>query len=604
MADDSFLNAIMQNSTFGYTYNKILLDEDGRPFDYLFLDVNASYERMVGLPRERIIGKKVSEVIPNLAEDTFGWIECFGKVALTGEKNEFEAFSKAVGRWFHISIISPEYLYFVGISFDITDKKQIELQLAQSEDMNRRYIENAPDGIFITDENGLMLSVNVAACKILGYEQCELLGKDFVETMQEKSRAKTIKGFAQLKQTGKKNSVREMRRKNGSSVTVMLDSVKIQEGRYMAFCKDITDMRALRNEKEQYLSVFSSITQPVLITDSAGRITAVNDAFVDLYGYSREELLHSTPKVFNPDIEELNAYTGYETANANLFATIWASVTDPALRKWEGVIVNRKKDGTLIWVDFVVNGTFDERDNLQSILCFPIDVTARRQVENQNRIKLYQTIADLAELRDDETGNHMKRVGIFAKQIALGFGMGAQFCANIELFAPMHDIGKVGILDSILRAPRKLTVEEFEVMKNHTILGHNIVKGKPELGMAAEITLCHHERFDGQGYPHGLPGCEIPLSAQITSLCDVYDALRSARPYKAPWSHEEAATCIERSAGSQFSPELVGHFTRLKSDFAEIYRNFRDEPKHSASGPHARQDATTSPVDPHVSFQL
>ena len=594
MADDSFLNAIMQNSTFGYTYNKILLDENGRPCDYLFLDVNASYERMIGIPRERIIGKKVSDVIPTLAEDAFGWIECFAKVALTGEKNEFEAFSKAVGRWFHISIISPEYLYFVGISFDITDKKQIELQLAQSEEMNRRYIENAPDGIFIADENGRYLKANIAACQMLGYEEEELRGRHVSELVAPGSGDKARKSFLRLKKEGKINTVREMCRKNGSNITVALDAVALQDGQFMAFCKDITDIRALRNEKEQYFSVFSSITQPVLITDPAGRISAVNDAFVELYGYSREELLHSTPKVFNPDIEELNAYTGDETVNEDLFATIWDSVTNPAQRKWEGVIVNRKKDGTLIWVDFLVNGAFDERGNLQSILCFPIDVTARRQVENQNRIKLYQTIADLAELRDDETGNHMKRVGIFAKRIAQGFGMGAQFCANIEIFAPMHDIGKVGILDSILRAPRKLTVEEFEIMKNHTVLGHNIVKGKPELGMAAEITLCHHERFDGQGYPHGLPGSEIPLAAQITSLCDVYDALRSARPYKTPWSHEEAATCIERSAGSQFSPELVGHFSRLKGDFEEIYRNFRDEPGRREPAPPTRQSALSA----------
>jgi PAS domain S-box-containing protein len=312
--------------------------------------------------------------------------------------------------------------------------------------------------------------------------------------------------------------------------------------------------------------------------DAEGLITAVNDALVELFGYSRQELLHSKPSMFNPDIEELNAYDNIENPNANLYETILSSVSDPARRKWEGVIANRKKDGSLIWVDTLVNGSFDEQNKLQNILCFPIDVTARRQIERQNRIKLYQTIADLAELRDDETGNHMRRVGIFAKRIAQGFGMSPQFCANIELFAPMHDIGKVGILDSILRAPRKLTVEEFEIMKNHTVLGHNIVKGKPELEMAAEITLCHHERFDGQGYPHGLPGNEIPLAAQITSLCDVYDALRSSRPYKAPWSHEEAATCIERSVGTQFSPELIDHFMHLKREFEEIYRDLRDLP--------------------------
>jgi PAS domain S-box-containing protein len=98
MVDYSFLNTVMQNSTFGYTYNKIILDESGHPCDYVFLDVNAAYETMIGLSKDQIIGQKVSEVLPELSEDSFGWIDCFGKVALTGEKTEFEAFSKAVGR--------------------------------------------------------------------------------------------------------------------------------------------------------------------------------------------------------------------------------------------------------------------------------------------------------------------------------------------------------------------------------------------------------------------------------------------------------------------------------------------------------------------------
>jgi PAS domain S-box-containing protein len=574
MADDSFLNAIMQNSTFGYTYNKILLDEDGRPSDYIFLDVNASYERMIGMPRDKIIGKKVSEVIPSLREDSFGWIDCFGKVALTGDKTEFEAFSKAVGRWFHISILSPERLYFVGISFDITDKKEIELQLAQSEEMNRRYIEGAPDGIFITDETGTLLKVNAAASRILRCEPADLIGKHIIDTFHDKSKEHAQRGFEELKRTGRKESVREMLRKDGSFVTVMLDSVKTQEGQYMSFCKDITAIRALRSEKEQYLSVFESIKQPILITDAHGVITAANDAFVDMFGYAREDLLsHQSGKLLR-----LNGGDTTDEAENAMIAEINRCVADPSCRTWEGVITSHHKDGTIVWIDLLVNGAFDEHGVLQNVLCFPIDVTARRLVENQNRIKLYQTIADLAELRDDETGNHMRRVGIFAKHIAQEFGMSAQFCANIELFAPMHDIGKVGILDSILRAPRKLTVEEFAIMKNHTILGHNIVKGKPELEMAAEITLCHHERFDGLGYPHGITGDKIPLAAQITSLCDVYDALRSSRPYKAPWSHEEAATCIERSAGTQFSPELIGHFSHLKPDFEKIYRELRDLP--------------------------
>jgi PAS domain S-box-containing protein len=583
MVDYSFLNNVVQNSTFGYTYNKIILDDAGVPCDYSFLDVNAAYETMIGLPKEQIIGKKVSEVLPDLADDSFGWIECFGKVALTGEKTEFEAFSRSVGRWFHISVSSPAFMYFVGISFDITDKKEMEMQLARSEELNRRYVENAPDGILIIDELGRYLKANIAACRMLGYTERELRGRHISEIAAPGSADKVIDTFSNLKRNGQIRTLREMCRKDGSLVITELNAVALQDNQYMAFVKDITSSMKLQNEKEQYFNVFSSINQPILITNPEGRITAVNEAFTEMYGYSYEELLGSTPKMFTPDLGGLHRKVGYEeimahARNQDLFEEIWACAANPALRKWEGVIVNRKKDGSVIWVDFLVNGAFDADEKLTSILCFPIDVTEKREIESENRIRLYRTIADLAELRDDETGMHMKRVGMFARLMAAEFGMPQAFCENIELFAPMHDIGKVGILDSILRAPRKLTQKEFEVMKTHTVLGHNIVKGKPELEMAAEITLCHHERFDGTGYPNGIAGNRIPLAAQITALCDVYDALRSARPYKAPWTHEAAVSCIAEGSGSQFGREIVDNFLKVGQSFQEVYASCMDLP--------------------------
>jgi len=246
------------------------------------------------------------------------------------------------------------------------------------------------------------------------------------------------------------------------------------------------------------------------------------------------------------------------------------------VRKWEGVVISRRKNGSLVWVNLVVSGVYDESMKLSRVIGFPIDITVSRELENSTRIQLYQTIADLAELRDDDTGNHMKRVGIFAKLLARDCGMSRKYCADIEVFAPMHDIGKVGILDSILRAPRKLTSEEFEVMKTHTILGYDIMKEKKEFAMAADITLYHHELYNGTGYPSRLSGDAIPLSAQITSIADVYDALRSKRPYKNPWTHEAAVSFILESAGTHFDPKLIDIFSALAAQFDLVYKELCD----------------------------
>lgn len=575
---DSLLSSkIMQNSTFGYTYSKIILDDRGIPVDYIFLDVNPAYERMICVCRDQIVNKKATEVIENLKEDSYDWVGCFGKVALGGERTEFEAYSKALNRWFHMSVISPAPLYFVILSFDITAQKTTELKLHSSERKNRLYIDSAPDGIFISDENLKYLDVNPAACAMLGYTREEMLKLRIQDVIPEESLAVWKNGIARLATTGRMGQkTGYLLRKDGTLCMVLIDAVRLEDGTSMAFCKDLTEQESLTREKDMYYTAFQSIAQPVVITDADGNILSINKALSDMYGYSMEESVHQNLRDLNPGrnvYENLGISSGEYEA---LFTGMWSSLRNPEVRKWEGVLIIRKKNGSLVWVNLVVSGVFDENRRLSRVIGFPIDITVSRELENSARIQLYQTIADLAELRDDDTGNHMKRVGIFAKLLARDCGMSGKYCADIEVFAPMHDIGKVGILDSILRAPRKLTSEEFEIMKTHTILGYDIMKEKKEFAMAADITLYHHEQYDGSGYPAGLSGDAIPLSAQITAIADVYDALRSKRPYKQAWTHEDAVAFILGNSGKQFDPKLIAVFSALVPQFDLVYKESVD----------------------------
>lgn len=174
---------------------------------------------------------------------------------------------------------------------------------------------------------------------------------------------------------------------------------------------------------------------------------------------------------------------------------------------------------------------------------------------------MMQKLMAASEFRDNETGEHLKRMSQYAVVIARTIGVGEADCKLLELAAPMHDIGKVGISDTILLKQGRLTAEEFATMQQHPLIGARILTGDhPLIKASREISLTHHEKWDGSGYPGGLAGEEIPLFGRICALADVFDALTSIRPYKKAWPLDEALDLIRENAGSHFDPRLVDAF--------------------------------------------
>jgi putative two-component system response regulator len=181
------------------------------------------------------------------------------------------------------------------------------------------------------------------------------------------------------------------------------------------------------------------------------------------------------------------------------------------------------------------------------------------------RLELVHRLALAAEYRDDDTHQHAQRIGHAAALLAAGQGLPSGTVERIRLAAPLHDIGKIAIPDSILLKPGKLTAEEFEIIKSHTLIGARILGDSRSqlLRTAAEIALTHHERWDGGGYPSGLAGDAIPLAGRLVAVADVFDALVHRRPYKQPWPVDEAAAEILGQSSRHFDPAVVEVFATL-----------------------------------------
>jgi putative two-component system response regulator len=189
-------------------------------------------------------------------------------------------------------------------------------------------------------------------------------------------------------------------------------------------------------------------------------------------------------------------------------------------------------------------------------------VNARTAELEEARLQILYRLARAAEYRDDDTGQHTKRVGRSAGRIAEALGLDPHEVSRIRMAAPLHDVGKIGIPDSILLSSGKLSAGDFEVMKTHCTIGAHLLSSEdvPLLGLAAEVALSHHEWWDGSGYPAGLSGDSVPLSGRIVAVADTFDALTHSRPYKKAWPADAAFDELTRLSGRAFDAEVVDAF--------------------------------------------
>jgi putative two-component system response regulator len=329
-------------------------------------------------------------------------------------------------------------------------------------------------------------------------------------------------------------------------------------------------------------------------------------------------LISDDDQVVCQRLESIISKLGYETmvaADGSEAWQLWKTarprivVTDWMMPKMDGlelcrrirecekdqytyIIVVTGKDGPLAYQrgleagadDFIVKPFLKEELSLKVR-------SGERVLSIESRDLVILAMAKLAESRDSETGNHLERIRFYCRSLAQTYmelnhdveGLDQSFIDTIYLTSPLHDIGKIGIPDYILLKPGRLDDKEFEIMKNHCRIGYtslnetyNKYPRADYLRMSAEIALSHHEKYDGTGYPEGLAGTAIPLSARITALADVYDALVTKRIYKHAYTHEMAKSIIMNECGKAFDPQVVEAFLACEKYFMDTALQLQD----------------------------
>lgn len=215
-------------------------------------------------------------------------------------------------------------------------------------------------------------------------------------------------------------------------------------------------------------------------------------------------------------------------------------------------------------------------ENKAKLLQSEVEKATKDLIESEHESLI--VLGKTAEYKDPETASHVARVANYTKILAKAYGLNKELQDILYYASPFHDIGKVGIADSVLLKPAKLTDEEFEVMKTHAQIGYNILKDTKSkyLKSGANIALTHHEKYNGKGYPNNIKGEDIPIEGRIVAIADVFDALVSIRPYKKAWSFEDAIALLQKESGEHFDPKLVSLFIDNIDAIKEVYNQFQE----------------------------
>lgn len=609
------LRELFEHMHDAFALHELICDEAGEPVDWRYLFVNAAYEKLSGHRRAELLGRTASEATPELPLREL--LASHGQVALTGEPIQDVRYVNTSGGYYSVRVYSPERLKFAVLAIDITEQKKAEDflrsrdelleksykeltslydkvvatndQLVQSRQTAEDIFHAAGDGFVVCDwTTGEILAVNRRMSEIFGYSEDEFKQKGIVLISTQASLKPAL---ATLRRTAAGGSQPLFEHntydRDGRPLTIEASITPVTidgEIRCLALIRDVT----VRKQLEAGLE-FLRMKDP--LTGVFNRAHFENDI---LRGHAGE---HAEVGMFVCDVDGLKLIND----------TLGHRQGDDLLRRVAGLLESGVQTPDYVarigGDEFVVVLNKPSREQMESLYQYyrekvaayngdnphlPLSLSLgwamsagnsgaehvfKEADNNMYRQKLHQsqsvhgsivqTMMKAMEERDHITEGHADRLGEMMERMGRKLMLPQGALADLRLLAKFHDIGKVGIPDSILNKPGRLTEEEMVVMRRHCEIGYRIAKASPDLEPIADWILKHQEHWDGRGYPLGIAGENIPLQCRILSIVDAYDAMTNDRPYRKAMPPDEALAELRCCAGTQFDPRLVDLFISL-----------------------------------------
>ncbi len=470
---------------------------------------------------------------------------------------------------------------------EIIKRKRLEMELRESEEILKAYIEKAPIGIFVIDALGKFVDANAMACQLMARTREEILELSLTDFLTPAHLDKGLSEFHELSSKSFIDGEYEVRNKDNQEYWISLRATKIIDNCFIAFCLDISD----RKEKEarvEYLSYHDSLTgvyNRAFYEEELKRLdTEENLPFSliisDVNGlkFTNDTLGHASgDKILVETTKLLSTYLRSEDILARVGGDEFSILLPRTNSNEAQEIVNSLQIASQsfnvdlldipikisISLGFATKTEISESFSYISKLAEDYMYRSKLLERESFHSTLLKTLRVSLYERSHETEEHASRMTQMSIKLGKAMNLSKDDLNDLSLLSSLHDIGKISIDNSILVKPDKLTEDEWMEMKKHPAIGYRIAMASSELRPIAEYILCHHERWDGKGYPQGLSGENIPLLSRVISIVDSYDAMTHDRTYKKALSKEDAIAEIANNSGSQFDPEIAALFLTL-----------------------------------------